>query len=109
MKITIIQGAFLPVPPVRGGAVEKMWFRLGAEFAARGHSVTHLSRRCDGLAADEHLHGVHHLRVAGSDQPRGAVAIKARDLFYTWQAVRRAPPADIVVTDRKSTRLNSSH
>jgi hypothetical protein len=26
MKITIIQGAFLPVPPLLGGGVEKMWF-----------------------------------------------------------------------------------
>lgn len=99
MRITIIQGAFFPVPSLRGGAVEKMWFRLGTEFAARGHTVTHVSRRCDGLPAEERLLGVRHFRVAGSDQPRGALAIKLRDLVYTWRALRRVPPGDVVVTN----------
>jgi hypothetical protein len=40
MRITIVQGAFLPVPPVLGGAVEKIWFALGKEFASRGHGDT---------------------------------------------------------------------
>src|ERR1043166_9204720 len=30
MKITIVTGAFLPVPPIMGGAVEKAWFALVA-------------------------------------------------------------------------------
>ena len=39
MKITIVLGAFFPVPPIKGGAVEKIWFALGQEFARRGHDV----------------------------------------------------------------------
>ena len=35
MKITIVQGAFLPVPPLMGGAVENIWFALGQDFARR--------------------------------------------------------------------------
>src|SRR5579862_3380431 len=31
LKITIVQGAFFPVPPLMGGAVEKVWFTLGRE------------------------------------------------------------------------------
>jgi glycosyltransferase involved in cell wall biosynthesis len=99
MNITILQGAFLPVPPRRGGAVEKMWHRLGLEFAARGHRVTHVSRQCDGLPASERTEGVQHVRVAGFDQPRSALALKFCDLRYTLRAVRAAPAADVVVTN----------
>lgn len=99
MNITLLQGAFLPVPPKRGGAVEKMWHRLGAEFAARGHRVTHISRLSDGLPARETTDGVQHVRVPGFDQPRSGVRLKLRDLRYTLRAVRVAPAADIVVTN----------
>ena len=37
MRITIAQGAFLPVPPKRGGAIEKAFHALAREFAANGH------------------------------------------------------------------------
>lgn len=99
MKITIFQGAFLPVPPLRGGAVEKMWFELGAEFAARGHHVTHVSRLCDGLPEEERLRGVRHRRVKGSDRPRGTVLGSLHDFLYTRRAAKVAPPADVVVTN----------
>ena len=46
MKITILQGAFLPVPPLRG-AIEKAWQALGEAFVRAGHEVTHISRLCD--------------------------------------------------------------
>jgi glycosyltransferase involved in cell wall biosynthesis len=99
MRITLLQGAFLPVPPLRGGAVEKMWFRLGQEFAARGHKVTHVSRWCDGLPEREEIGGVEHRRVRGYDQPAGGLAIKWRDGRYSRRAVRAAPAADLVVTN----------
>lgn len=99
MKITLFQGAFLPVPPLRGGAVEKMWFELGAEFAARGHQVAHVSRQCDGLAPTETLRGVQHRRVPGYEQPRGGLRLKLLDLFYTRRALKAAPDADIIVTN----------
>ncbi len=44
MRITIVLGAFFPVPPIMGGAVEKVWFALGQEFARRGHEVVQISR-----------------------------------------------------------------
>jgi len=99
MRITILQGAFLPVPPLRGGAVEKMWFRLGPEFAARGHAVTHVSRLCDGLPAMEVISGVRHLRVRGYERPKGTAASLLRDFLYTLRAARRTPPADVIVTN----------
>lgn len=99
MKITILQGAFLPVPPLKGGAVEKMWFELGAEFAARGHTVTHVSRRFGTLPHEEVLRGVNHLRVRGAERSRNTKRNMLPDLLYSWRAARRMPSADVVVTN----------
>lgn len=99
MKITIVQGAFLPVPPLRGGAVEKIWFALGNEFVRRGHTVTHFSRSFPGLPEKEIVDGVQHLRVSGFDAPRSLALLKLFDLIYSLRIVRRLPPGDIVVTN----------
>jgi glycosyltransferase involved in cell wall biosynthesis len=99
MRITIVQGAFFPVPPIRGGAVEKVWLALGREFAKRGHTVTHISRLCDGLPSSEILDGVQHLRVPGYDTPRSMLALKWRDLLYTRRALKVLPPADILISN----------
>ena len=48
MKLTIVMGFFLPVPPVQGGATEKSWDRLATLLAERGHEVTVISRRWPG-------------------------------------------------------------
>jgi glycosyltransferase involved in cell wall biosynthesis len=99
MKISIVQGAFLPVPTRRGGAVEKIWFALGQEFARRGHDVTHYSRLCDGLPETEMIGGVRHVRVRGADTPASLVALKWQDLLYTRRVARRLAQADVVVTN----------
>lgn len=99
MKITIVQGAFLPVPPKRGGAVEKVWLGLGREFARQGHEVVHISRLCDGLSADEVVDGVRHRRVRGSDTPNSLLVLKWRDLLYTRRVAKILPRSDIVVTN----------
>jgi glycosyltransferase involved in cell wall biosynthesis len=99
MKIAIVQGAFLPVPPRRGGAVEKIWFALGREFARRGHDVTHYSRLCDGLPADEITGGLRYIRVPGADTPGSLVALKWQDLLYTRRVAQRLARADVVVTN----------
>lgn len=98
MKITILQGAFLPVPPLMGGAVEKVWHALGQRFAREGHTVTHLSRRHPDLPMEEVVEGVRHLRVRGFPATNNPWLLKFRDLRYTLRALRAAPPADILVT-----------
>jgi glycosyltransferase involved in cell wall biosynthesis len=103
MNITIVQGAFLPVPPVAGGAVEKLWFDLGREFARRGMAVTHVSRQWPTLPRADRADGVAHERVAGFDYPRSRVLAKAMDLAYSLRCLfgqRRAwRHADVVVTN----------
>ena len=99
MNITIVQGAFLPVPPIRGGAVEKVWGTLAREFASRGHTVTHISRRFEGLLNDDFEDGVHHVRVRGFETPKSLLVLKFLDLIYSRRVLRILPSADILVTN----------
>ena len=87
------------MPPLLGGAVEKVWFALGQEFARRGHEVTHISRAHPELPATEKIQGVQHRRVGGFSQPRSIVRLKLFDLIYSLRARRMLPPADILVTN----------
>jgi glycosyltransferase involved in cell wall biosynthesis len=99
MKISILQGAFFPVPPIMGGAVEKIWSAMGKQFAARGCEVTHISRQHPQLPREEVIEGVHHVRVKGYNTPRSLARLKLLDLLYTLRARRVLPEADIVVTN----------
>jgi glycosyltransferase involved in cell wall biosynthesis len=99
MKITIVLGAFFPVPPLMGGAVEKVWFALGQEFARRGHAVVQISRAHPELPAAETIAGVRHLRVRGAAQPRSILWLKWLDLLYSLRVRRILPKADILVTN----------
>ncbi len=99
MRITIVQGAFLPVPALRGGALEKAWDALGREFARRGHQVTHISRQCDGLPERQIIDGVQHLRILGYDMPKSQLWMKFYDFFFSRAALRLLPAADILVTN----------
>ena len=63
MKINILQGAFLPVPPSKGGAIEAAWYSLGREFGRIGHEVTHVSCNAKDLPNVESREGVRYIRV----------------------------------------------
>lgn len=99
MKITVVQGAFFPVPPILGGAIEKTWDVLGREFALLGHRVVHVSRQHPDLPERETVAGVEHRRVAGFDAVRNPLLLKLLDLRYTLRALRALPDADILVTN----------
>jgi glycosyltransferase involved in cell wall biosynthesis len=99
VKITIVQGAFLPVPPLLGGAVEKWWYHLGKEFARRGHSVTHVSRKFRNLPSNETIQDVNHIRVCGFKAPKSLVWLKALDLIYSLRVTRILSDADILVSN----------
>ena len=98
MKITILHGAFLPVPAIRGGAIVKAWDALSQEFARVGNEVTQISRRCDGLAEEEWISGVRHLRVDGYDSVQNPILLKLKEFFYVWRVKKVLPSADILVT-----------
>ena len=99
MKITIVLGAFLPVPPVMGGAIEKSWFTLAQEFVSRSHDVTIISRALQQFSRHEIVDGLRHIRVRGFDTPRSLLWLKILDLFYSRRVRRVLPTADILVTN----------
>jgi glycosyltransferase involved in cell wall biosynthesis len=99
MRITIVQGAFFPVPPILGGAIEKTWHVLGREFVRQGHRVTHVSRRHPELPNRETREGVDHVRVPGFSNVGNPVLLKLLDLRYTLRALRVLPEADLLVTN----------
>jgi glycosyltransferase involved in cell wall biosynthesis len=99
MKITIVLGAFLPVPPIMGGAVEKAWFALAHEFARRGHEVLQVSRAVPQFPREEIIAGVNHHRVRGFNTPGSLVWLKMLDLIYSNRVKAILPKADIVVTN----------
>ncbi len=99
LRLTIAQGAFLPVPPRLGGAVEKAWYALGREFARQGHAVTHIGRSFAGLPDRETDAGVTYLRVRGHAAPARLWQLKLLDLFYSRRVQRVLPPADILITN----------
>lgn len=99
MRITIVLGAFFPVPPTMGGGVEKVWYSLAPEFVNRGHEVVMISRRMRNQPREEITDGVRHLRVGGFNTPRSFIWLKSLDLVYSSRARSVLPPADILVTN----------
>ncbi len=96
MKITIVSSFFLPVPPVAGGAMEKIWFRLAREFAAAGHEVTHVSRTWPGFPDEEMIDGVRMIRMPGCNHHRRLWQNLLSDFFWGLRVARHLPPGDIV-------------
>ena len=99
MRITIVNGFFLPVPPLSGGATEKSWYQLAREFAAKGHQVTSLSRRWPGLPNEETHEGIRHLRLTGYDHKRKLWQNLFLDFIWSWRVFFQLPDADIVIVN----------
>lgn len=102
MKISIVNGFFLPVPPISGGSTEKTWFALGREFAARGHEVVSISREWTGHPSLEKLDGVTYRRLPGHDHRSQLWKNLVHDFVWSWRAYRALPPADIVICNAVS-------
>jgi glycosyltransferase involved in cell wall biosynthesis len=97
VKINIITGFFLPVPPIRGGATEKIWDRLSRLMASRGHEVTLISRDWRGFPTDEICENVRHIRLPGREHTRSLVKNLWLDLHWGRRVARRLPAADVTV------------
>ena len=98
MKITVLQGAFFPVPPLLGGAIEKAWEALGKEFAKLGHEVTHISKKFESLPERSTDGNIEHIRVQGANACPNPFLLKFRELPYVLRARKHLPKADVLVT-----------
>jgi glycosyltransferase involved in cell wall biosynthesis len=99
MRITIVMGFFLPMPPAAGGATEKSWDQLAHEFARRGHEVTILSRTWKGWPDRENRDGVTYLRLPGYRHTRSLARNLWRDFRWSLRVWRALPPADLTVVN----------
>lgn len=97
MRIAIVTGFFLPVPAVRGGASEKAWYGLARIFARDGHHVTFVSRGAPGLAPEEEVAGVNHIRVGGFDHTRKLFLNLVLDLIWGVRVAHALPRGDVVI------------
>ena len=97
MRITVVIGAFLSMPPAPAGAIEKVWADLSRSFAASGHDVTVLCPSWGDLPEESVLDGVRYLRLSGFDRSGSTWS----DLWYDYRysrAIRsRLPDADVTV------------
>jgi len=99
MKISIITGPWLPVPALRGGAMQKSWHAMAREFVRSGHEVAVISRSFSGQPAKETIDGIQFLRTRGFAQGRRVAWDLVKDLVYAANVLPRLPVADILVTN----------
>jgi glycosyltransferase involved in cell wall biosynthesis len=97
MKINLVMGFFLPMPPAAGGATEKSWYLLAREFAARGHEVTIHSRCWPGWPAGEVREGIRHVRSGGFAHTASLPCNLLLDFIWGLRVSRRLAAADVTV------------
>ena len=89
MKICHVAPELLPVPPTRGGAIER-WIRDAAtRLAARGHDVHVMSRDHGDGRSNETIDGVqYHYVAVPAAIDRGLAAVMFRGLWH-YEGARR--------------------
>ena len=99
LRITIVMGPFLPLPPGPAGAVEVLWRDLGNQFAAQGHEVVLVCRGWGPRCRDVPGEIARRVELSGYARSGWIWADLIKDLLYSLEAVRTAPPGDIIVTN----------
>jgi glycosyltransferase involved in cell wall biosynthesis len=99
VNITIVTGPWLPVPPVRGGAMSKTWYALAQAFDRAGHRVTLVARKYAGQPDVGTEGNLRFMRTRGFEQGRSVIVDLGKDLLYAANALQSLPAADILVTN----------
>jgi glycosyltransferase involved in cell wall biosynthesis len=99
MRIAIVIGPFFPIPPVLGGAVEKVHLLIATAFRAEGHDVTVISRRYRDFPREQVVDGIKHIRIPSFGRTSSLILNLIRDLFYSVHAARSLPRADVTITN----------
>lgn len=97
VNISIVTGPWLPVPPLQGGSVPRLWQGLAEEFASIGHQVTILCRSYPSQPQQETINGVRYVRHSGFPQSRSIALDLLKDLAYALVMMPVLPRADILI------------
>lgn len=97
MRINIVIGAFLSMPPAPAGAIEKVWSRLGASFASAGHDVTVICPAWGDLPEESVIEGVRYIRKSGFDRTGSRWGDLWLDYRYGRVIRKILPDADVTV------------
>ena len=89
----------MPVPALRGGAVNRFWAELAPELVLAGHSVTIIARHFQGQPSTETLNGVNYIRRGGFDALQYRSYNYLRSLVSSIMTTIRLPPGDIYITN----------
>lgn len=107
MKVLLIATEKLPVPPVRGGAIQT-YIEAVAPLLARQHAVTVLGVTDELLPAEESRGGVRYVRVTGGDLEtygRGVSEFLNRERFDLIHLFNRPRIVSVVRAAAPESRL----
>lgn len=88
MKICLIALELLPVPPIKGGAVEKFVYQLGEHLSKEDGVEVHIISPCEyneNFEASNHKAKYHYIRIP-KIVSNGKMAIAFRGIFYFLKA-----------------------
>lgn len=92
MRISIITGPFMSLPPHSIGAVEKLWFELGKEFE-KNNEVYFISKRFSA----QQISNNEFIYIKGYDSKKNKIYNLVLDFIYSYTALKKAPKSDIVI------------
>ncbi len=92
MRISIITGPFMSLPPYSTGAVEKLWFELGKEFE-KNNEVHFISKRFSRQQMDNDKF----LYIKGYTPKKNKIYNLILDFIYSYKALKKTPKSDIVI------------
>ncbi len=97
MNISIITSAFGTIPPYGIGAVEKLWYDLGVEFAKHGHHVTFYSKQPEENYAQDGHANLEVVYIKGYKRTSNRYTDIIWDVIYSLKALGRMKRTDVVV------------
>ena len=93
MKISIITGPFMCLPPFSIGAVEKLWYNIGLELS-KSNEVTFISKTPPKPISTKEKSFIY---IKGYERTKSFIQDLVLDFIYSYRALRSTPTSDIVV------------
>ena len=91
MKITILTGPFLCLPPEAIGAIEKRWYLVGNKWIEEGNDVTFVCKKPKKTNDDKCIY------IKGYERTGSWFKDFILDFIYSIKALKKIPSTDILV------------